>query len=251
MMTPKSYESLIPSIEQRESAWVRVRERFAQTHPRTPLHPTLTLARQYGCEGYPLAERLKVLLEDSTGQLWNIYDKALVDKVVADEMVSRHLLSHLGDESHAQDVLMDPFGYHTHNEAYNILVRHLRQIAEAGCAIIVGRGGAVVCQDFPNCFHFRLIGSFGFRTASIAHRLDMPLEAAEAFVRRQSKLREKFLSHCLHTDITSPQWYDAVFNNERQGVEPIADACLSLVMRRWPDKGYFKRGSVHDSAALH
>jgi hypothetical protein len=68
----------------------------------------------------------------------------------------------------------------------------------------------------------------------------MPLAEAEELVRTQSKLREKFISECLHADITSSHWYDAVFNNERQQVETIAQACLRLVVCGWPEKDVFK-----------
>lgn len=242
----KPYSSLIPSIEQRESAWIHLREHHP---PQSSRHPTVTLSRQYGCEGYPLAERLKGLLEDASGLPWNIYDKALVDKVVASEVVSRQHLNHLGDDSHDQDVLLSHFGYHTHAESYEKLVKQLLQIAKTGCAIIVGRGGAVVCQDLPNCFHFRLFGSPAFRAANLARRLDLPLAEAEKDVRRQSILREKFISQCLQADITSPQWYDALFNNERQGVDAMAQACLSIITSHWPDTGYFKHGTHHQAVA--
>jgi hypothetical protein len=234
----KPYSTLIPSIEERESAWVHLREHHP--HSQTPLHPTITISRQYGCEGYPLAERLKLLLEDASGQLWNIYDKALVDHVVTHESVSRQVLNHLGDETHAQDVLLSHFGYHTHDEAYEKLVKHLVQIAKLGRAIIVGRGGAVACQNLPNCYHFRLIGSPNFRAATMARRLEMSQAEADEYVHRQSKLRETFISQCLHADITAAMWYDAIFNNERQGAEAIAQACLGIITTQWPDKGYFK-----------
>lgn len=245
----KTFESLIPSIEQRESAWLQTRERLAHTH-QASFHPAVTISRQYGCEGYPLAQRLKMLLEEASGQPWNVFDKALVDRVASDENLSRQLLSRLGNESHAQDVLRTHFGHLTHNDAYAKLVKHLVQIATAGCAIIVGRGGAVACQDLKNCFHFRLVGSFDFRASTIARRLELPLAEAEALVRSQSKLRERFISECLHADITSYSWYDAVFNNERQSVDTIAQACLRIVLCGWPDKGYFKHDPLHAVLAV-
>jgi len=235
----KTYDSLIPSIEQRESAWMQVRERLARAPKGSP-RPTITISREYGCEGFPLGERLQTLLEASTGEPWGLFDKALLEKVASDEQLSLQLLSSLGDESHAVDVLKTYFGYLTHDEAYAKLVKHLVQIASAGNAIIVGRGGAVACQGLKNCFHFRLEGSFAFRASTLAHRLDMPLAEAEEMVRRQSKLREKFISDCLQTDITSSRWYDAVFNNERQCVETIAQACLRIITGGWPDQGYFR-----------
>jgi hypothetical protein len=244
----KTFESLIPSIEARESGWMRIRERLAHPHQRPP-QPSVTISRQYGCEGYVLAQRLKVLLEEASGQPWQLFDKALVDKVASDERLSRQLLGHLGDESHAQDVLRTHFGHLTHDDAYAKLVEHLVQIAMAGCAIIVGRGGAVACQDLKNCFHFRLEGSFDFRVATLARRLDVPLAEAEKLVRTQSKLREKFISECLHADVTSSRFYDAVFNNERQSVETIAQACLRIVVCGWPGTDFFRHDPLRTAVA--
>ncbi|GLH69616.1 cytidylate kinase [Geothrix rubra] len=236
----KPLASLVPSIEQRECAWTELQDRLAHP-PRPLLLPSITLSREFGCEGYPLALHLKELLESASGLPWTVFDKALVDRVASNEKVSRDLLSHLGNESHAQDVLRAHFGFLTHDDAYAKVVKHLVQIAMAGCAILVGRGGAVACQDLTNCFHFRLVGGFDFRVRTIARRLEMPLAEAEELVRRQSKLREKFISECLHADITSPRWYDAVFNNERQPVESIAQACLRIVECGWTEKSGLKR----------
>lgn len=235
----RSLGSLIPSIEQRESAWLHMQERLAHL-PLTPSYPTVTISRQYGCAGYPLAQRLQGLLEEASGKQWLLFDKAILDKVASEEKVSRHFLDHLGDESHAQDVLRTHFGFATHNDAYAALVKHVVQFASAGCAIIVGRGGAIACQGLKNCFHFRLVASPKFRAAMLARRLEISLVEAEGLIRTQSKLREKFIKECLHADITSSRWFDAVFNNERLGVETIAQACLHTVMDGWPDKGFFR-----------
>ena len=246
----KSYESMIPSVEQREHAWLQLRERLAHTSP-SSLLPSVTISRQYGCEGYPLALRLKGLLEEASGTPWTIFDKALVEKVATDEHLSRELLNRLGDESHAQDVLKAHFGYLTHDEAYARLVKHLVQIAAAGGAILVGRGGAIACHDLSNCFHVRLVGSFGFRAAAMARRLELPLAEAEELVRTQSELREKFISRCLGEDIAAVHWYDAVLNNERQGVEAMAQACRSIIVSGWPVKDTFKGSPLSASPARH
>ena len=84
----KTFESLIPSIETRESGWMRIRERLT-TARQTPDHPSVTISRQDGCEGYSLGQRLKVLLEEASGQPWTVFDRALVDKVASDESLSR------------------------------------------------------------------------------------------------------------------------------------------------------------------
>ena len=231
----KTYASLIPSIEQREGAWTQVRER--QARALLPLaQPSLTLSREYGCEGFPLALRLKGLLDEAGGGAWTVFDRTLLDRVATDERLSRDLLNRLGDESHAQDLILGHIGSLTHDEAYARLARHLVPIATGGRAILVGRGAAVVCQDLKNCFHIRLMASFEFRAQSLARRLDLPLAEAEDLVRTQSRLREKFISKCLQADITAPRWYDAIFNNERQSVESIAHACVGLVQAGWRER---------------
>jgi Cytidylate kinase-like family len=235
----KSFGTLIPSIEQRETGWLQIRARLARDG-REVAHPTITISREFGCEGHALAQRLRELLDEASTEPWEVFDKALVEKVGEDEKLSRHILSRLGDESHAGDVLKTQFGFLTHDDVYASVLKHLLGIAQAGCAIIVGRGGALACQGLPNCFHFRLVGSLAFRTATLARRRGLPLAEAEELVRVQSRLREKFVSDHLHADITLPQWYDAVFNNERQDVDTIARACLLLVMTKWPEQSFFK-----------
>lgn len=235
----KPFDHLIPSIEQREAAWIQLKERQA-LRPTTTPRPTITISREYGCEAFPMAERLKARLEAATGEPWNIYDKALVEKVAADEALSLDLLKHLGDESHAQDVLRTHFGYLTHDEAYTKVVKHLVQVARIGNAIIVGRGGAVVCQDMPHCLHLRLEASFAFRAATLARRLGIPERDAEDMVRTQSKLREKFISDCLQTDITASRWYHAILNNERLNPDALAHVAFELLKSIWSEPELFK-----------
>jgi len=239
----KTFDSLLASIERRESGWLQIRERLARD-ARDVTHPTITISREFGCEGHPLAQRLKALLDETSTEPWHIFDKALVEKVAEDENLSRHFLSRLGDESHAGDVLRTQFGFLTHDDAFATVLRHLVGIARTGCAIIVGRGGAVACQALPNCFHFRLVGSPAFRAATLARRQGMPLVEAEELVKVQSKLREKFVSDHLRADITLPMWYDAVFNNERQDVETIARACHLMITSRWQDKTFFRHPAL-------
>jgi hypothetical protein len=130
--------------------------------------PTLTLSRQFGCEAYPLAESLAEALTKRTGQPWTVFDKALIERVSQETRLSEQLLARLGDETRMLDKLAGAIrGWHTHTDAYEALVRHIVGAAREGNAIIVGRGGAIVAQDLPNCFHFRLEAPLEYRIASI------------------------------------------------------------------------------------
>ncbi|HNX31069.1 MAG TPA: cytidylate kinase-like family protein [Holophaga sp.] len=236
----KPFSSLTPSVEHRLSAWEQIQYRL--THQDGPrIRPTITLSRQFGCEGFALAERVKALFEEASGEAWNIYDKALVEQVARDEAISLRLLRNLGDMSHALEALgLHPATHVTHDKAFEKVAESIVQIATVGNAVIVGRGGSILCRGMKNCYHFRLEASLAWRVESIVKRLEMPREEAEAFVKTNAKLREKFISHSLGEDITELRHYDAVFNNERHSANEMAAAILAYVRSAWPGKGYFR-----------
>jgi len=161
--------------------------------------------------------------------------------VSQEESISLRLLKNLGDMSRALESFgLARDGYVTHDEAFDKIAKYLVQIAEVGNAIIVGRGGAILCKDMRNCYHFRLEAGFPFRVASIMKRLELSLKEAEALVKENTKVRDKFISKCLGADIRDLAHYDAVFNNEHHTVEGIAAAIIAYVKEGWTDKHYFR-----------
>jgi cytidylate kinase len=222
-------DRLIPNVDQRISAWISIQERLARQARRQP-KPTITLSRQFGCEGYPLAECLKETLEKRTGEPWTIFDKALIERVSRETDLSERLLGNLGDESHGLDKFAPLIPkWRTHSEAYEVLARYILRIAQEGNAIIVGRGGAVVTQHLPRCFHFRLEAPFEHRVQSIQGRLAVNSHEAERIVNEHQKSRERFLESFLHCSIADTRYYHAVFNSSKNKLEAITRSILELV----------------------
>ena len=232
--------SSAPDIERRLAGWMKIQERHVSPLD-IKLRPAITLSRQFGCLGYPLAERLKVLFEDASGEPWNIFDKSLIEMVAKEEGISLSLLKRLGDMSRAIETfgLQSP-GHVTHDMAFEKVAGHLVQIAKMGNAIMVGRGAAILCKGFPNCYNFRLIGSHEWRVSNYAQRMGLSREEAEAEVIKNGERRDKFVNHCLGADANDPQHYDAIFNNDRHGVDDISSAILAFVRHAWEDKKYFR-----------
>jgi cytidylate kinase len=226
----KPYSQLVPSVERRLSAWISISETRAVGTERGR-RPTITIARRFGCEAFPLCEHLKDLLEKLTGEPWNIYDKALIERVSQDENLSLAVLQDLGGPSRAIDRLgLFVPGYQTQSEVFRHVPKYLVKIAEIGNAIIVGRGGAIVTHDMPNCYHFRLEASFEYRVKSIARRLEITEAEATKMVREGERTREQFIDECLHATVADPSWYDAVYNNARHGTAEIARSILAYVV---------------------
>ena len=232
----KTYTQLVPSIDRRLSTWISMAEK-SKSREKTPAGPTITISRQYGCEGFPLAEALKAILEEKTGEEWNIYDKALLRKVSEEEELSVRLLEGLGGPSRLLDSLPVTIpGWVPHSQMYRRLVQHLFAVAMLGRAIIIGRGGAVITQGLSNCYHFRLEASFEFRAASMGRRLGLTPPEAERHVKENQEKRDKFFSQCLNLSTSDHSFYDAVYNNERHSVNEIAWSIFGYVMKEWQGK---------------
>lgn len=237
---PKTLSMLLPSVEHRLQTWGEIQHRLAAAAERK-IRPTITLARKFGCEGFPVAERLQQLLAEASGEPWNVFDRALVEKVAQEENLSPKLLEDLGDMSRALEALgLYATTHVTHDRAFEKVARYVVQIARVGNAVVVGRGGAILCAGLANCFHFRLEAGVGWRVKNMMERLDLSQREAEHLVETSSKQRERFISQALGADITELRHYDAVFNNERHGPDEIARAIVAYVRSAWTDGSYFR-----------
>jgi cytidylate kinase len=231
--------NLPSSVEERISGWVRIQEGYLSGLPaRARLRPTITLSRQYGCEGVPLALALQKRMEQAGGEPWTLFDKELIERVAQDERIPPHLLRDLENPAH----YLEQFGFHprgrvTSDEAFTQIAAHLIQFARAGNAIIIGRGGAILCARLDNCFHFRLEAGLPWRVDSLARRLGLTPKLAAEQERANAHVRERFFREHLGADASDRSLYDAVFNNERHGVEAMAAAICGYVQEVWKRTG--------------
>jgi cytidylate kinase len=222
-------DKLIPDIDRRLTTWLTIQEKLKKDPP-LKQRPTITLSREFGAEAYPLAEILQDLLQRKTGETWTIFDKALIERVSKESSLSEHFLTNLGDASKAFDALLTMLpNMRTHGDAYQIMARHIIRIALDGNAIIIGRGGAVLTQHLPHCYHFRLEAPFEFRVKSIQRRLGISEKEAKALVQENQKVRERFIENLLNTSIADIRYYHAVFNNAKSEARVIAQSILALM----------------------
>jgi hypothetical protein len=221
---------MLPSIEQRMSTWLRIQDQLVKEKP-AEQKPAVTISREYGCEGYPLAETLRKLLEKKTGDIWTVFDKTLIDRVSQDTGVSKLLLNTMGDATKPLDEVLGTLMPHwkTHSETYHLLARQLVALASQGNVIIVGRGGAVLARNCSKCFHFRLVASLDHRIQSIQQRLNISLEEARANVTENQKARDKFIESLLNCSIADPYYYHAVFDASKSKLPSIARSMLDLM----------------------
>ena len=226
---------LTPAVEQRIAAMVELfrRESLDAAAKKRPPGPTITLSRQFGCEAYPLAERLKILLEEKTGATWNILDKALLEEMARNRDVSEVVIHGGWEKPRFLDDFFATFSsrWITEKDHYRRLTTDIAMLAAHGNVIIVGRGAAIITQSLPNCFHFRIGGTQEFRANSIARRIGCSKAEATEIVAREEKRRNKFIRDFLDSDADDLSSYHLLFNNDKNSVELMARTIVGYLGR--------------------
>jgi len=210
---------LVPSIENRLAGLIEVSRRAkiaVDMAGKKIAKTTVTISREFGCEAYPTAEKLKKILEESSGEPWALVDRTLIDEVARHHDLEADLLRNLGTRPRWLDDMLSTLSPKWKNERddFQLLAQKIVAIASGGNAIIVGMGGAIVTQSMKNCHHFRIFGSMECKVNSIARRAKVsPAEAVEIIEKRQ-KSREKFVRDFLDKNINDIHFYHLLFNND-------------------------------------
>lgn len=231
-----SENRLIPSVDVRLGSLMEFARRNELEKNRRgaadKMRPTITLSREFGCEAYPVSERLKDALEKKSGEPWVVMDKALLEEVAKNHNLSEAMLERLGEKSRFLDEILATFSprWKTEKDHFRLICRQMVALAEKGNVILVGRGGAIITQALKNCSHFRMFASPQFKIGSISKRLAISREEAEALIRKKQKQRDAFIHDFLDRDARDLSYYNLVFNNDRNSAEKIAVTIAEYVL---------------------
>lgn len=225
---------LIPSIERRLRGLMEVSRRNVHEHGFVDVergNPTVTITREFGCEGYPVAERLQGLLESRSGKPWLVMDRALLDAVAKDHNLNQEILENLGVKNRFLDDMLSTFSsrWKSDKDYYRLLSRQIVALATEGNVILVGRGASILTQDTGNCYHFRIVAPMSFKVKSVAARCGISADEAQDMVREKQRQRDAFLKDFLGRDITDPTLYHLIFNNNRFTATQIAALMADVV----------------------
>jgi cytidylate kinase len=114
--------------------------------------------------------------------------------------------------------------------AYHESVREImRELAEGGSAVIVGRAGQVILRGVESAFHVRLYAPFDLRVERIAERHQISFEAARGQVQSSDTARTRYLKRYYKARWDDPDLYDVQINTARMSTERAAAMVCELV----------------------
>jgi cytidylate kinase len=185
--------------------------------------PSITISRQTGAGGRPIADKLAAYLAahstgEESGPPWTVFDANLIKRVLADHNLPKRLAQYLPEDrsSMLDDILEELLGLHppswtiVHQTTETIL-----RLAEMGHAIMVGRGANVITCRLENVFHVRLVASEETRLERVAKVYQKPGQAGVDFMRQEEAGRARYLKKYFGKDINDPLLYHLVLNTDR------------------------------------
>lgn len=211
-----------PQLEAKLHAWHQIQQIADAKKPA----PCITIAREFGCQAYPLAETLVSRLNSRiAGEPWVVIGKEVLDEVARLSGFSVEQIEKSQDTPSVLKSIFSMFLDSSRAEETQVFT-HLRNVVRSfamrGNCVIVGRGGVFAAQELPNCIHLRLVAPYEFRVQKIMKSHGLSQSEAEKFIDLHQQQRDDFIQRIADGSFDDPSLYHLVFNNGQLSVDEIA-----------------------------
>jgi cytidylate kinase len=203
---------------------------------RRDAEPAVTISRQTGAGGIPIAEHVAEYLQregPKTQRPWTVFDKNLVERVLTDHNLPTEISRFMPEDrvSQIRDMVEELLGLHPaswtllHQTTETIL-----HLAELGNVILVGRAATAITARLDNVFHVRLVGSEAERVKLVEEFYQLNHRAALEFMKKQDRGRRRYLQRYFHRNVDDPLLYHIIINTDwvsyEEATRLIGDAVL-------------------------
>jgi cytidylate kinase len=198
--------------------------------------PVITLSREYGCPAKVIAQKLSEVLSnhlDKAGMKysWKWYSKEILDESARQLQLDPSKIKYVFNYE-KKGILEDFFSsfsqyYQSDRKIRSTIGKVIREIAEQGHAIIVGRGGIAITRDIPNSLHINLVAPLDWRAAIISERYNVTIDEARVSAVDIDNKRKEFRDYFegKNSDYTSP---DISFNCMTLSIDEIVSTIVKV-----------------------
>ena len=198
----------------------------------TSITPVLTISHQYGSGGSLIARDLGQRLS------WSVWDKEVVHRIATKYAVEEEYVEEKDERVDSFiERMVGVLGISGFEAAYNVppplwlndgqLVRMTRtiikEIAEEGKAIIVGRGGNHILAERSRALHVFVFAPQEARVQRVMEVERLPHGDAERRIASMDRLRADYVRTFYHADWCDPTHYHLVVDSALWGESGTAD----------------------------
>lgn len=190
----------------------------------------ITIARQFGAAGLPIAEKLAEKLGIE------YFNRDLVDKaaeelnIPAAEVLEEEELKNEGQDSVFEKLFPLGDGPRSRQDKIFAAQSHvIQRLAERGSCIIVGRCGDFVLRNMENSLNVYIYASLEERIKNCVDYLKMTEAEARRVIPRAEKARNNYYLHYAGYMQDDPVNKDIFIDSGRFGIEGTADILENIV----------------------
>jgi hypothetical protein len=199
--------------------------------------PFVTISRQAGTGGRSLAGALVERLNRGRGgaPAWTAWDDELVTRVAQEHHLPVRLVEALEDGRHdwfreLLESVAAPGGPGADEfRVYRRVAATARALAEAGCVVVVGRGGVHLTRDLVGGVHVRLVAPWEYRVERLAQQYCIPEDVAVERLRVLDRNREAFHRRYWPGQPLTPDRFSVTLNAAAAPVGALAACVVPLV----------------------
>ena len=194
----------------------------------------ITFGRQHGTRGYLIAQQLAAQLG------CNYCDKEILERAAENSHFSREILRSY-DEKRVFPYFIPAVGsiegggdFRLNMRLANAQFDAIRELAEEGDAVFIGRCADYVLRDRPDLVRVFITAERDFRIQTVVEHSELTAEQAKKLIKSVDKDRASYYSY--YTDQTwgDPACYDLTLNVTRipvEGAVRIIRSCAEAILQ--------------------
>jgi hypothetical protein len=198
-------------------------------------YPAITISRETGAGAVPLADKLADRLNKQLGAeetLWTVFDKNLVQQVLADHDLPAHLERFMPEDKLGQieDAFGGLFGTHPSDlQLVRLTQETIYRLAKMGRCILVGRGANIITRNLPNVLHLRMVGALENRIKRCMEQYQFNEAQANEYIKKEDRARRRYLLAYYDRDIDDPMDYHLIVNVEQFTTQKLVDMIANMI----------------------
>ncbi len=210
-------------------------------HKPKPPGPVVTISRQAGCGGNAIAKLLAETLNEfylpvGDETRWEVVSKKILENSARELKAKTEDIRFVFESE--QRSLWEDFmqsvtarDYHSEWKIKNTIKQVIRDFAEDGHAIILGRGGAQITRDIEKSLHIKIVGPLNWRADRVAKRFGITKSVALKQIKETDDAREKLIK-MLYAGCDQDICYDVTYNVEKISNQSLVSDIIHMMQRK-------------------
>lgn len=190
----------------------------------------VTITREFGSLGRPIAKRLSELLGIE------YYDRDIVEATARKMNLPVSALSRTEEKKSGFFRMLVPLGTDSperQKKIFEVQAQIIQDLAEKESCIIVGRCADYLLQDYPEAVHIYIYAPYADRLANCVGTLGMEKNEAKRMIREVDKARLAYHRHFAKYAPDDPKYKHIIINSALLEVEGTAQALATIIRQRF------------------